>query len=93
MKIRQRMYCYTGQSLWLELSVMVEMRVEDGRIDLSRGVAVFVFVRSRLHATEKDVLVICEALLNSRQKKDHRAHKMLNWFFKARIRSYSMQDR
>ena len=91
MKIRQRMYCYTGQSLWLELSVMVEMRVEDGRIDLSRGVAVFVFVRSRLHVTEKDVLVICKAPLNSRQKKYHRAHTimMLNWFFKARIRSYS----
>ena len=68
---------------------MVEMRVEDGWIDWSRGVAVFVFVRSRLHVTEKDVLVICKALLNSRQKKGHRAHTMLNWFFKARIRSYS----
>ena len=88
MKIRQRMYCYTGQSLWLELSVMVEMRVEDGWIDLSRGVAVFVFVRSRLHRTEKNVLAICKDELNVSQKKDHRAHTM----FKAQICSYSMQD-
>ena len=70
---------------------MVEMRVEDGRIDLSRGVAVFVFVRSRLHVTEKDVLVIRKALLNVRQRKDHRAQKVLNWFFRAQIRKMTSE--